>query len=115
MAEPSDNSAPSVPTPRGVVFSVALVVVGFALFIGAVWFAFVRTRPTNLDPDVSKLDKTEQWKFSAEGREARLKELQARVAAADSYGVIDAKGGVVRLPIERAMELVVREHAKDRP
>ena len=29
---------------------------------------------------------------------------------ADSYGWLDQKAGVVRLPIERAMELVAAEH-----
>jgi hypothetical protein len=33
-------------------------------------------------------------------------------AAAKSYGWVEQKTGHVRLPIERAIELTVREHAK---
>ena len=40
--------------------------------------------------------------------EHRLKEH----AEATTYGWVDQKAGVVRLPLERAMELTVQEHAK---
>lgn len=46
-----------------------------------------------------------------EERVARLQELRAASAnAATTYGWIDQGNGVVRLPIDRAMELVVQEH-----
>jgi len=52
----------------------------------------------------------DQWKFSSEGRAGRLVELRAKeAAAASSYGWVDEKAGVVRLPIDRAVELTIRD------
>jgi hypothetical protein len=46
-------------------------------------------------------------------RKVRLAELRTKEqAAATTYGWVDQPKGVVRLPIDRAIELTVRDHAK---
>lgn len=46
-------------------------------------------------------------------RKARLVELQAKEReAATTYGWVDQSKGVVRLPLDRAVELTVRDLAK---
>jgi len=51
--------------------------------------------------------------LTPEARKALLMENRAKEqAAATSYGWADQPKGVVRLPIDRAIELTVRDHAK---
>ncbi|MBL9205134.1 MAG: hypothetical protein JNN01_08625 [Opitutaceae bacterium] len=52
----------------------------------------------------------EKWKFSSEGRAGKLAELRAKEQTLSaSYGWVDEKAGVVRLPIDRAVELTIRD------
>lgn len=44
-------------------------------------------------------------------RKLRLAELRQKEAAAAGYAWVDQKAGVVRLPIDQAMELTVRHYA----
>ena len=45
-------------------------------------------------------------------RKARLAEHRAKEQAeSTTYGWVDQKAGIVRLPIDRAIELTVRDHA----
>jgi hypothetical protein len=49
---------------------------------------------------------------SASQRTATLTELRAKeVEQSSSYGWIDQNAGVVRLPLERAMDLTVQQYA----
>ena len=58
-------------------------------------------------------DEAARWKYTTEGRAQMLAELrQKEQAAATTYGWVDQQKGVVRLPIERAMELTVRDPAQ---
>jgi hypothetical protein len=103
----------NLPAPRPVsLAAVACIFVLLSLF----WVIAVRVyepgrpaAPQNLTPD--NLSKDNQWRATPASRRAYLAELrngQAKQAA--SYGWVDRKAGVVQLPIERAMELVVQEH-----
>ena len=48
-----------------------------------------------------------------EQRKAILAELHGKEqTAATSYGWVDKEKGVVRLPLDRAIELTIQEHAK---
>ena len=48
-----------------------------------------------------------------EQRKAALAELRGKeLTAATSYGWVDKDKGVVRLPLDRAIELTIQEHAK---
>jgi hypothetical protein len=89
---------------RTPVFTAVVVLACFALFG---WLAL------KLDaPHAHVVDKVEGVKYPAD-RKALLAEHRAQEqAAATTYGWVDQKAGVVRLPIDRAIELTVQEHAK---
>lgn len=55
----------------------------------------------------------QRWKYTAEGRAQALATLRAREhAEATTYGWADPAARTVRLPLDRAIELTVREHAR---
>ncbi|MGH8017166.1 MAG: hypothetical protein ACREIA_02580 [Opitutaceae bacterium] len=68
--------------------------------------------PENLTPE----ERLERNILSPGQRKERLAELHAKErSAATSYGWIDQAAGVVRLPVDRAMELTVRDLRQPQP
>ena len=97
---PSNFSFPH----RTPVFTAIVVLVCFALFG---WLA-----RKIYSPHAFTVDKVEGIK-TPEERKALLAEHRAKEqAGATGYGWVDRKAGIVRLPIDRAIELTVQEHAK---
>ena len=87
-----------------------MVLVCFLIFAGIVSFAYLKNRDTSLVPDLSKVDAADQWKYTVDGRASRLAELRGKeLTASTTYGWVDQSAGIVRLPIDRAMELIVAE------
>jgi hypothetical protein len=81
------------------------IVLLFALF-GVIVLAVVGPTPRGADFEQKR----------AKAREEKLKTLrQADAKELTTYGWIDKNKGVVRLPIERAMELTVAELSSKRP
>lgn len=67
--------------------------------------------PQNEAPD--RLSKDLAWRSTPDSRRqalAELKESQAKQAV--SYRWIDQKAGILQIPVDRAMELFVREHGE---
>jgi hypothetical protein len=103
---------PNVPAPR----PVSLVAI-FAIFVLLSLFGIIARRvyepgrpaaPQNDPPD--NLSKDMAWRATPASRReylATLRKSQAEQAA--RYAWVDQKAGVVQLPVERAMELVVQE------
>ncbi|MBI5380819.1 MAG: hypothetical protein HZA31_02850 [Opitutae bacterium] len=93
--------------------SVAAILAGFALFI---LLGYLARRPDGPVPvDLSQVAEGDRWKFTAEGRAQRLADLRAReISAAQECAWIDRSKGVVRLPIDLAMEITVKEIAASR-
>lgn len=101
MSDSSSNFSFPHRTP---VFTTVLVLACFALFG---WLA----RKVYVAYAVP-VDRVEGVLAPAD-RAARLADLRAKEhTAATTYGWVDQKAGVVRLPLDRAMDLVVQEHAK---
>ncbi|HEY4248036.1 MAG TPA: hypothetical protein VGM64_14390 [Lacunisphaera sp.] len=101
MSDSSSNFSFPHRTP---VFTAIIVLISFALFA---WLANRIYRP-----HAFTVDKVEGVKTPAD-RKALLEEHRVKERTeSTSYGWIDQKAGIVRIPIDRAMELVVREHAK---
>ncbi len=99
----SDSTPFSFPH-RTPVFTTGIVLLCFALFGWLAWQIYV--------PHAYTVDKIEGVRTPAD-RKALLTAHQANAhVAATSYAWVDPKAGVVRLPIERAIELTVRDHAK---
>jgi hypothetical protein len=66
--------------------------------------------PQNEKPD--NLGSGLDWRATPEARRAYLADLRAKQAKqAQSYAWVDQKKGIVQLPIDRAMDLVVKEEA----
>lgn len=91
-------------------FSV-LAALGAAVVLGIFVVVYVvARRPVPATPAAVGAPAEEAWKFSSEGRAARLSEVRAKeAAAATSYGWVHQAAGVVRLPIDRAVELTIRD------
>ncbi|MGA2693226.1 MAG: hypothetical protein ABSF76_12750 [Opitutaceae bacterium] len=104
---------PKAPAPRPVSFlAVGAILVLLSLFGLLTVRVYTHHRPAapqNEEPQ--NLSKDLAWKATPELRRNALDKLRASQAyQAENYGWVDEKAGVVRLPIERAMELVVLEH-----
>jgi hypothetical protein len=99
----SDSAQFSFPH-RTPVFTAVLVLACFALFGWLVRQVYV--------PSAAAVDPVEGVKTPAE-RKALLAEHRAQEqVAATSYAWIDQKAGTVRLPVDRAIELTVRDAAR---
>lgn len=99
----SDSSNFSFPH-RTPVFTTVLVIVLFALFG---WMA-----RRVYAPHAGRVDPIEGVKTPAERKALLVEHHDKERAAATSYAWVDQKAGTVRLPIDRAIELTVRDHAK---
>lgn len=100
MSESSNFSFPH----RTPVFTTVLVLVLFALF------GFLARR--YYSPTSGRVDVVEGVKTPAERKALLVEHHDKERAAATSYAWVDQKAGTVRLPIDRAIELTVRDHAK---
>lgn len=100
-------------SPAPVVWPIVVAVLGvFAIFLVIVTLA--RTPVTPITAAVN-VPEDQQWKLTSEGRKARRAEVEgAAKAEATSYAWIDKNGGVVRLPVDRAIELTLAEINADR-
>ncbi len=105
----------SVPARSSLAVTAAVVMVCFLVFAGIVTLAYLKNRDTSLVPDLTKVDEADRWKYTEKGRSDRLAELRGKEqTAATTYGWVDQSAGVVRLPIDRAMELIVAEQGAKR-
>lgn len=86
----------------------ALVLVAvFAIFI--VIYVISRQTPQAVGNATGAPDE-EKWRYSSEGRAGKLAELRGKEHThATTYGWVDQKAGIVRLPVDRAVELTIRD------
>jgi len=95
MSDSSSKSAPLV--------TILTVMAGFALFLVVVNYVYL---PRHTGPFTGDGIRT------AEQRLLNLAELREKqTKQATTYGWVDQKAGVVRLPLDRAMELTVQHYA----
>ena len=110
----SDNPQSYAFPQRAPVFTAVVVIVGillFAVFIRRAYHAAPRVDPRgNVNP--ADFPEDQRWKLTRDGRDDALKQMRHKVDADNSYGWVDQKAGVARLPIDRAIDLVVHDHAK---
>jgi hypothetical protein len=112
----SDSAAPD---PRPVSLVTILAIFGcFALFLILIRFAYTSHPPAYI-PETEVADKLGddlKWQATPESRRDYLMDLRAKQdKQATSYGWVDQKNGIVQLPIDRAMELVVRDSGAKQP
>jgi hypothetical protein len=89
---------------RTPVFTAVLVLVCFAVFS---WLAM-----TIYAPQAATVDKIEGVRMPADRRTLLSDQRKKEQADSSSYGWVDRKAGFVRLPIDRAIELTVKEPVK---
>jgi hypothetical protein len=93
-------------------FTAVVVIVAALAFAWVVHRYYHPAPAVNPRGDANPADFAEdvRWRMTPEGRAQRLAELRAREQAeATTYGWVDQKAGIVRLPIDRAVELTVRD------
>lgn len=117
----------TVPTRRNVALTATAIGACFLIFLGVLVVAYIPhwransfqtlytpQEVTQMIKD-KKIEETEAWRYSLEGRTGRLAELRGKEqTAATTYAWVDKNAGVVRLPLDRAMELVVNEQSTAR-
>jgi hypothetical protein len=92
----SDN----VSSPKNFWVTLAAIIGGFAIFLLILFIAYLPQKPAPL-PEGSK---------TPAERTLLLSDLRAKEkAAVTTYGWVDQPTGVVRLPIDRAVELTINE------
>jgi hypothetical protein len=86
----------------------AIAVTGvFAIFLVIMHLAQTPVTPLTRAVNVPE---DQQWRLTNEGRKERLNELRAAAKAnASSYAWINRDAGVVRLPVDRAIELTLAD------
>jgi len=106
----SDEPAP-LPRPASLA-AVAAIFALLSLFWVLAVAVYVGGRPPAPQNEAPEnLPKELAWKATPATRRDYLADLREKqMMQATSYGWVDRKTGVVRLPIDRAMELVVREY-----
>lgn len=98
---------------RTPVFTAAVVILCFAAFAWLGYRIYAPTRSENIAPAATEFPEDVRWRMTPKGRTDRLAELQQRErAATTTYAWIDQQAGIVRLPIDRAIELTAKEHGK---
>ena len=113
MPDPSNLPPPSSDPAesRTSFWTTFLAVLGcFAIFVIVLFLAYMPQRRLAQEVDLSKIPPEDQWKYTADGRQAHLDELRAKEqAAATAYAWIDKDKGIVQLPLDRGMQLTLQE------
>jgi hypothetical protein len=112
-------SDPAAHDPRPVSLVTILAIFGcFALFLVLVRFAYNSHPPAYIPENevAEKLGDDQKWQATPESRRAYLTELRAaQEKQATTYAWVDEKKGIVQLPVDRAMELIVRDYGTQKP
>ena len=94
------SDSQKTPASSGSLTTVAAAIGAFAIFALIVFIAYLPKTPAPLPDGVR----------TPEQRKAALAELRAKEkAAATTYGWVDQANGVVRIPIDEAVQLTITE------
>src|SRR5215218_10025307 len=108
MSEPTATPARPVS-----LFTIVMLMAVFAAFLLVIrWFYHPEgTAAFNGTPE--NLPKEMEWRANADARRKTLREVHEKEAKdAATYGWVDKNTGVVRLPLERAMDLTAEQYGK---
>jgi hypothetical protein len=102
-----------VPPARPVsLFTIVFLFAVFAAFLLVIRYFYEPSTTSAFNAAPDNMSKDLEWRANAANRRQTLRQLnEAEVAQGSSYGWIDQKAGIVRLPIDRAMELTARDLA----
>jgi hypothetical protein len=100
----SDSPAQFSFPHRTPVFRALLVLLCFAAFV---WLA-----KKIYTPHAAVVEQVEGVRSPEDRKKLLAEHRQKELTEATSYGWVDQKAGIVRLPIDQAIQLTVRDHAK---
>jgi hypothetical protein len=107
MSDASANPARPVS-----LFTIILLLGVFSVFLFVIRYTYQPAPASAYNAAPENLSKDLEWRATAEARRKALQELRATEAKqASSYGWVDQPAGVVRLPLDRAMELTVKQYS----
>lgn len=103
------NVSPARPVS---LFTIILLLGVFSAFLFVIRYTYQPAPTTAYNAAPENLSKDLEWRATAEARRKALLELREKEAKqAASYGWVDQPAGVVQLPVERAMELTVKQYS----
>jgi len=110
MSEPAVNPARPVS-----LFTIILLLGVFSIFLFVIRYTYQPAPMSAYNAAPENLAKDWEWRATAELRRKALQELREKEAKqASSYGWVDQAAGVVQLPLDRAMELTVKQYGSRR-
>lgn len=105
----SDHSA--TPARPVSLFTLLVILAVFAAFLVTVRYFYKPNTTTAFNAQAENLPKELAWRATPEARRKALAELREKEAAeVAGYGWVDRQAGVVRLPLDRAMELTAQKY-----
>jgi hypothetical protein len=106
----SDTSA--TPARPVSLFTIVLLMLVFAAFLLVIRWFYHPAATTAFNGTPENLPKDMEWRANTDARRKTLHETREKEAKdATTYGWVDKSAGVVRLPIDRAMELTAEKYA----
>ena len=106
------SDTPVIPARPVSLFTIVFLFAVFAAFLLVIRYFYepTTTAAFNVAPD--NISKDLEWRANSANRRETLNQLhEAATKQSSSYAWVDQNAGVVRLPIERAMELTAKDLA----
>lgn len=92
-------------------FTVVFLMAVFASFLLVIRWYYHPATTTSFGGTPENLPKDMEWRANVDARRKNLRDVRAKEATdATTYGWVDKNAGVVRLPIERAMDLTAEKY-----
>jgi len=108
--KPPPEASPAPESRTGLWVTLLAALGCFVIFLVVLDVAYIPERQAAPEFDLSKIPPEDQWKYTPAGRLAHLTEMRAHEQAAQTgYAWVDRSKGVVQLPIDRAMQLTLRD------
>ena len=106
------SDTPVQPARPVSLFTIFFLLAVFAAFLLVIRWFYHPTTTAAFNAAPENMGKDLEWKANAESRRKTLVSVREdETKKATSYAWVDKSAGVVQLPIERAMELTVRDLA----
>jgi hypothetical protein len=106
------SDMPVTPARPVSLFTIVFLFAVFAAFLLVIRYFYHPTTTSAFNAAPDNITKELEWRANAANRRETLKQLRESEAKQTAgYSWIDQKTGVVRLPIEHAMELTARDLA----
>ena len=106
------SDMPVTPARPVSLFTIVFLFAVFAAFLLVIRYFYTPTTISAFSAAPDNMSKDVEWRANSANRRETLKQLhETEKKQGAGYGWVDQNAGVVRLPIERAMELTARDLA----